>query len=99
VLGDSVDTLNANVERINRLLFTFLDYAAIGRRAVTFAGVASRLILGAALALQVAIAAAAPEIPLAWRALACVVALASLMRPWWRPRRWPQRSRRPHRCS
>jgi 2-polyprenyl-3-methyl-5-hydroxy-6-metoxy-1,4-benzoquinol methylase len=32
VLGDSVDTLNANVERINRLLFTFLDYAAIGRR-------------------------------------------------------------------
>ena len=31
-LGDTVDTLNANVERINRLLFTWLDYAAIGRR-------------------------------------------------------------------
>jgi len=31
-LGDSVDTLNANVEKINRLLFTYLDYAAIGRR-------------------------------------------------------------------
>jgi SAM-dependent methyltransferase len=31
-LGDSVDTLNANVEKINRLLFTHLDYAAIGRR-------------------------------------------------------------------
>ena len=33
VLGDSVETLNANVEKINRLLFTYLDYAAIGRRA------------------------------------------------------------------
>ena len=32
-LGDSVDTLNANVEKINRLLFTHLDYAAIARRA------------------------------------------------------------------
>ena len=32
-LGDRVDTLNANVERVNRLLFTWLDYAAIGRRA------------------------------------------------------------------
>jgi 2-polyprenyl-3-methyl-5-hydroxy-6-metoxy-1,4-benzoquinol methylase len=32
-LGDAVETLNANVERINRLLFTWLDYAAIGRRA------------------------------------------------------------------
>ena len=32
LLGDAVDTLNANVERINRLLFTWLDYAAIGRR-------------------------------------------------------------------
>jgi O-antigen chain-terminating methyltransferase len=32
-LGDSVETLNANVERLNRLLFTWLDYAAIGRRA------------------------------------------------------------------
>ncbi len=31
-LGDTVDTLNANVERLNRLLFTWLDYAAIGRR-------------------------------------------------------------------
>ena len=31
-LGDAVDTLNANVERLNRLLFTWLDYAAIGRR-------------------------------------------------------------------
>ncbi len=30
---DLVDTLNANVEKINRLLFTYLDYAAIGRRA------------------------------------------------------------------
>jgi 2-polyprenyl-3-methyl-5-hydroxy-6-metoxy-1,4-benzoquinol methylase len=30
-LGDSVDTLNANVEKINRLLFTYLDYAAIAR--------------------------------------------------------------------
>jgi 2-polyprenyl-3-methyl-5-hydroxy-6-metoxy-1,4-benzoquinol methylase len=32
-LGDAVETLNANVERINQLLFTWLDYAAIGRRA------------------------------------------------------------------
>jgi SAM-dependent methyltransferase/exonuclease VII small subunit len=31
-LGDSVETINANVEKINRLLFTHLDYAAIGRR-------------------------------------------------------------------
>ena len=31
-LGDSVETLNANVERLNRLLFTWLDYAAVGRR-------------------------------------------------------------------
>jgi len=31
-LGNTVDTLNANVERLNRLLFTWLDYAAIGRR-------------------------------------------------------------------
>jgi len=30
---DLVETLNANVEKINRLLFTYLDYAAIGRRA------------------------------------------------------------------
>ena len=28
-----VDTVNENVEKINRLLFTYLDYAAIGRRA------------------------------------------------------------------
>ena len=33
LLGEVVETLNANVERINRLLFTWLDYAAIGRRA------------------------------------------------------------------
>jgi SAM-dependent methyltransferase len=32
-LGDNVDTLNDNVERLNSLLFTWLDYAAIGRRA------------------------------------------------------------------
>ena len=32
-LDDLVETLNANVEKINRLLFTYLDYAAIGRRA------------------------------------------------------------------
>ena len=29
---DSVETLNANVEKINRLLFTHLDYAAVGYR-------------------------------------------------------------------
>ena len=32
-MHDAVETLNANVEKINRLLFTYLDYAAIGRRA------------------------------------------------------------------
>ena len=32
-LGDSVDTINANVEKVNRLLFTHLDYAAVARRA------------------------------------------------------------------
>jgi SAM-dependent methyltransferase len=32
-LADLVDTLNANVEKINQLLFTYLDYAAIGKRA------------------------------------------------------------------
>jgi SAM-dependent methyltransferase len=32
-LADLVDTLNANAEKINRLLFTYLDYAAIGIRA------------------------------------------------------------------
>jgi SAM-dependent methyltransferase len=31
-LGDSVETLNANVEKLNSLLFTHLDYAAVGRR-------------------------------------------------------------------
>ena len=31
-LGDLVETLNANVEKINRLLFTYLDYAAVGIR-------------------------------------------------------------------
>jgi O-antigen chain-terminating methyltransferase len=31
-LGDAVETLNANVEKVNRLLFTHLDYAAVGRR-------------------------------------------------------------------
>jgi SAM-dependent methyltransferase len=30
---DMIETLNANVEKINRLLFTYLDYAAIGVRA------------------------------------------------------------------
>ncbi len=32
VIADWAETINANVERINRLLFTWLDYAAIGRR-------------------------------------------------------------------
>src|SRR4029453_16794713 len=31
-LDDMIETLNANVEKINRLLFTHLDYAAIGVR-------------------------------------------------------------------
>jgi 2-polyprenyl-3-methyl-5-hydroxy-6-metoxy-1,4-benzoquinol methylase len=31
-LADSVETLNANVGKINRLLFTWLDYAAVGYR-------------------------------------------------------------------
>jgi 2-polyprenyl-3-methyl-5-hydroxy-6-metoxy-1,4-benzoquinol methylase len=31
-LADWADTLNANAEKLNRLLFTFLDYAAIGLR-------------------------------------------------------------------
>jgi len=31
-LSDAIETLNANVEKINRLLFTYLDYAAIGFR-------------------------------------------------------------------
>ena len=32
-LGDSAEILNANAEKINRLLFTYLDYAALARRA------------------------------------------------------------------
>jgi SAM-dependent methyltransferase len=32
-LDDMIETLNANVEKINRLLFTYLDYAAVGWRA------------------------------------------------------------------
>jgi SAM-dependent methyltransferase len=31
-LGDASETLNANVDKLNSLLFTYLDYAAIGRR-------------------------------------------------------------------
>jgi SAM-dependent methyltransferase len=31
-LAEHVETLNANVEKINRLVFTYLDYAAVGRR-------------------------------------------------------------------
>ena len=31
-LRDTVETLNANVEKINRLLFSYMDYAAVGRR-------------------------------------------------------------------
>ncbi|HEY1303489.1 MAG TPA: methyltransferase domain-containing protein [Vicinamibacterales bacterium] len=31
-LGDSVETLNANVKKLNQLLFTYLDYAAVARR-------------------------------------------------------------------
>ena len=31
-LGDAADTLNANVDKLNGLLFTYLDYAAVGRR-------------------------------------------------------------------
>ncbi len=31
-IGALVDTVNGNVDRVNRLLFTHLDYAAIGRR-------------------------------------------------------------------
>ena len=32
-LGEQVNVLNANVERLNRLLFTWMDYAAVGKRA------------------------------------------------------------------
>jgi hypothetical protein len=31
-LGDSADTINANVKKLNQLLFTHLDYAAVARR-------------------------------------------------------------------
>lgn len=31
-MGDAIETLNANVKKLNQLLFTYLDYAAIGRR-------------------------------------------------------------------
>jgi len=31
-LGDSAETLNANVDKLNALMFTYLDYAAIARR-------------------------------------------------------------------
>src|SRR5262245_11730038 len=31
-LGDSIETLNANVKKLNQLLFTYLDYAAVARR-------------------------------------------------------------------
>ena len=31
-LGDSAELLNANVDKLNNLLFTYLDYAAIARR-------------------------------------------------------------------
>lgn len=31
-LADVAETLNANVDRLNNLLFTWLDYAAVGRR-------------------------------------------------------------------
>lgn len=30
--GDTAETLNANVDKLNDLLFTYLDYAAVGRR-------------------------------------------------------------------
>jgi O-antigen chain-terminating methyltransferase len=32
LLRDMADTVNQNVEKLNRLLFTYLDYAAIGER-------------------------------------------------------------------
>lgn len=31
--GEMIETFNANVEKLNRLLFTYLDYAAIGAKA------------------------------------------------------------------
>ena len=30
--ADLTDTLNGNTERLNALLFTYMDYAAIGER-------------------------------------------------------------------
>jgi O-antigen chain-terminating methyltransferase len=36
-LGTAAETLNANVDKLNSLLFTYLDYAAIG---TTFVGAA-----------------------------------------------------------
>jgi SAM-dependent methyltransferase len=32
-LGESAEVLNANAEKVNKLLFTYLDYAAVARRA------------------------------------------------------------------
>jgi O-antigen chain-terminating methyltransferase len=32
-LGDAIETINANAKKLNQLLFTYLDYAAIARRA------------------------------------------------------------------
>jgi hypothetical protein len=32
-LGGAGETLNANVDKLNALLFTYLDYAVIGKRA------------------------------------------------------------------
>jgi O-antigen chain-terminating methyltransferase len=32
VIDDKVETLNGNVDKLNALLFTYLDYAAVGRR-------------------------------------------------------------------
>jgi SAM-dependent methyltransferase len=32
-LSDSAETINANVKKLNQLLFTYLDYAAVARRA------------------------------------------------------------------
>jgi O-antigen chain-terminating methyltransferase len=31
-IGDAIKTINANVTKLNQLLFTYLDYAAIARR-------------------------------------------------------------------
>ena len=37
-LGDAAETLNANVDKLNSLLFTYLDYAAVAQRARSGAG-------------------------------------------------------------